>query len=242
MIETSTRFENFVAMLHLACVRILLRHLGRLPRTLIMPTLNVGKESRFTTIFFATTVIASFAYFAIALLLMHALRPERALATTFISGYAVGPYGWVMTTAWLAASSGCVMLVLGPARTGPRSAAARLGTLLLAVLSIGLLITAIFPPGPNRSGEIHSMTFFVNVFCILLASVLLSVGFGSDVRWRAFRLSAAMLASLLVFAFALQFLTAYIEVLPGLANRFFATVFVAWLLAISIKLRALARE
>ena len=113
-----------------------------------MQTLEVEKGSRFTTIFFATTAIACFAYFAIALLLMHALRPERALATTYISGYAVGPYGWVMTTAWLAASSGCLMLVVGLARIGPRSAAARLGAILLAILSVGFLITAIFPHGP----------------------------------------------------------------------------------------------
>jgi hypothetical membrane protein len=207
-----------------------------------MPTVEVGKAYRFTTTFYATTAIASFVYFAIALLLMHALRPERALGTTWISGYAVGPYGWVMTTAWLAASCGCLMLVLGLARTGPRSRAARLGTLLLAILSMGLLITAIFPPGPTLSGEVHSMTFLVNALCILLASVLLSVGFGSDPRWHAFRRTAATLAALLVFAFVLQFLTAYFEVRYGLANRFFAAVLVAWLLAISIKLRASARE
>ena len=36
--------------------------------------------------FVATTAIVCFAYFALALLLMHALRPERELATTWISG------------------------------------------------------------------------------------------------------------------------------------------------------------
>lgn len=207
-----------------------------------MPTREVGKGSRFTTMFIATAATVCFAYFAIALLLMHALRPERAVATTWISGYAVGPYGWVMTTAWLAASSGCLMLVLGLARTGPRSTAARLGTLLLAIMSIGLLLTAIFPPGPTRSGEIHSMTFLVNVLCILLASVLLAVGFGSDPRWRPFRRTAATLGLLIVLAFVFQFFTAYTEVLYGLTNRFFVTVLVAWWLAISIKLQALARE
>jgi hypothetical protein len=98
-----------------------------------MPTLDVEKASRFTTTFFATTAIACFPYFSIALPLMHALRPERALTTTYISGYAVGPYGWVMTTAWLAASSGCLMLLFGLARIGPRSASARLGAILLAI-------------------------------------------------------------------------------------------------------------
>jgi Protein of unknown function (DUF998) len=71
---------------------------------------------------------------------------RQAPGTTFISGYAVGPYGWVMTTAWLAASGGCLMLLLGLTRSGPRSGAARLGTLLMGILSLGLLITAIFPP------------------------------------------------------------------------------------------------
>ena len=190
--------------------------------------------------FVATTAIVCFAYFALALLLMHALRPERELATTWISGYAVGRHGWVMTTAWLALSSGCLILVLGLARGGPRSRAALLGTLLLGILSAGTLITAIFPPGPSRSGEIHSISFLVNAGSILLASVLLSVGFGSDPRWRSFQRTAAALASLLVFAFVLQFFTAYFELLYGLANRFFAAMLVAWLLAISIRLRALA--
>jgi hypothetical protein len=31
-------------------------------------------------------------------------------------------------------------------------------------------------------------------------------------------------------------------VLPGLANRFFATVFIVWLLAIAIRLRTVALE
>jgi hypothetical protein len=191
--------------------------------------------------------IAGFAYFSLALLLMHVLRPDRALTTTFISGYAVGRFGWVMTTAWLAASSGCLMLVLGLARSGPRSGAARLGMFLLGMLSIGLLTAAIFPPDvpgtpPTRSGEIHSIGFLVNVGSLLLASVLLSVGFGSDPRWRAFQRTAVLLASLLVIAFLLQFLTIYEGALVGLANRFFVTMMVVWLLAISIRLRALARE
>ena len=190
--------------------------------------------------FVATTAIVCFAYFALALLLMHALRPERELATTWISGYAVGRHGWVMTTAWLALSSGCLMLVLGLARDGPCSRAALLGTFLLGILSAGTLITAIFPPGPSRSGEIHSISFLVNAGSILLASVLLSVGFGSDPRWRSFQRTAAALALLLVFAFVLQFFTAYFELLYGLANRFFAAMLIAWLLAISIRLRALA--
>ena len=211
-----------------------------------MTTLGVGQASRSATIFIATMAVACFAYFGIALVLVHVLRPERPLATTFIRGYAVGPYGWVMTTAWLGASIGCLMQALGLARIGPRSVAARLGTLLLAIFFLGFLVTAIFPPGPPNSptlsGQIHEITFFVNISCALLGSVLLAVGFGSDPRWRSFRRTAATLAALLWFALALQFLTAYLAVGYGYANRFFAALIVAWLLTLSIKLRTLARE
>ena len=238
-------FENFVAMLHLACARILLQAAGRLPRTMIMPTLDVAKPSRSTTQF-ATTAVACSAYFGIALLLVHVLRPDRHVATTMISGYAVGPYGWVMTTAWLAASICCLMLALGLNQIGPRSTAARLGTLVVAIFFLGILLTAIFPPAPRNSptlsGQIHSMLFFVNISCALLGSVLLAMGFGSDPRWRPFRRTAVTLAALLWFSFALQFLTAYREVGYGYANRLLAAVLVVWLLAVSIKLRALARK
>jgi Protein of unknown function (DUF998) len=196
---------------------------------------------RFAPKQFATAAIASFTCWALALLLLHALRPDRPLTTTWISGYALGPYGWVMTTGWLAASCGCVMLVLGLARSGPQTGAARLGRLLLGILALGMLITAIFPPDkpgqPSISGEIHSISFLVNVTCILLGSVFLSIGFGSDPRWRTFQRTAAILASLIVAAFVLQFVTAYFEVFYGLANRCFASVLIIWLLLTSIRLR-----
>lgn len=192
--------------------------------------------------FFATAAIACFVLFAFALLLVHALRPDRALTTTWISSYAIGPNGWIMTTAWLFASAGCLILALGLTRSGLRSGAARVGTVLLGVLSIGFLVAATFPPGPTRSGEIHSMGFLVSVVCVLLASILLSVGFGRDARWRTFQRTAVILASLLVFAFALQFITAYLEVMYGLVNRLFVTVLITWLLAISIRLRTLSSE
>ena len=58
---------------------------------------------------------------------------------------------------------------------------------------------------------------------------------------RKFGRTAAILASLLVFTFALQFLTAYFQVFYGLVSRFFVTVIIVWLLATSIRLRAVER-
>ena len=86
---------------------------------------DVGRTPHSASMFFANTAIACFTYSVLALLLLHVLRPDYAPASHMISDYAVGPYGWVMTTWFLATSCGCLMLLLGLARSGPRSVTAR---------------------------------------------------------------------------------------------------------------------
>lgn len=197
------------------------------------------------TVFFATTSIACFTYSVLSLLVLHALRTDYAPAHHMISDYAVGPYGWVMTTFFLATSGGCLMLLLGLVRSGPDWIAARIGTLLLGVASIGLVVSAIFPTDvrlpSTRTGEIHDISFLVNIGSILLAIVLLSVSFGSQPRWRPYRRTALTLAGLVVLAAVLQFLTLHKGMPYGLANRLAVTMLLAWLLATSFRLRAVAR-
>ena len=198
-----------------------------------------------TSVFFATTSIACFTYSVLALLLLHVLRPDYAPAHHFISDYAVGRYGWVMTTWFLAMSCGCLMLLLGLVRSGPNLIAARIGTFLLGVASIGLVVSAIFPTDvrlpETPSGEIHYVSFLVNIGSLLVAIMLLSVSFGSQPRWRPYRRTALTLAGLVVLAAVLQFLTLRKGAPYGLANRLAVTVLIAWLLATSIRLRAVVR-
>jgi len=198
-----------------------------------------------TSVFFATASIACFTYSVIALLLLHILRPDYAPAHHFISDYAVGPYGWVMTTWFLAMSCGCLMLAIGMVRCGPNWIAARIGTFLLGVASIGLVVSAIFPTDvrlpETTTGEIHYISFLVNIGSILVAILLLSVSFGSQPRWRPYRPTALTLAALVVLATVLQFLTLHKGAPYGLANRLAVTALIAWLLATSIRLRAVAR-
>jgi uncharacterized membrane protein YwaF len=211
-----------------------------------MSTQQVHRASRFTSAV-ATTAIACFAYSVLALLLLHVLRPDYAPVNHMISDYAVGRYGWIMTTWFLAMSCGCLMLLLGLARSGPSSVAARLGTLLLGIASIGLVISAIFATDleeapSTHTGDIHNMSFFVNVGSIVLAVVLLSVSFGSHPRWRSYRSTALTLASLVVLAAVLQFLTLHRGAPYGLSNRLAVTTLFAWLLATSVRLRKSERE
>lgn len=210
-----------------------------------MTATNVTASRKPSAVFYGTAAIGCLAYATLALLLMHVFRPDLAPASHMISEYAVGPYGLVMQTVFVGLSGGCAMLLVGLIRNGPTSIAARVGVALLAVASIGLIVSALFPmdlPGatPTQSGHLHDLSFFVNVASIFLAIVLLTVSFGSDPQWCSFRRTSVVLLSLIALAFVLQFLTLRKGAPYGLANRFFIVVLLAWLFATSNRLRTLA--
>jgi uncharacterized protein DUF998 len=183
-------------------------------------------------------------WFVLALCALHLLRPDLTPARHMISEYAVGPFGALMTSAFVAAALACLSLLLGLIRDGPDSRPARFAELLLAVAFVGLLISAIFPmdvrPPYTRSGAIHELSFLVNVSCMLLAALLLAVSFGADPRWHPFRRTALTLALLQLAALVLQVVTIATRNSWGLANRLFVVVAVSWLVATALWLRKVA--
>lgn len=81
----------------------------------------------------------------------------------------------------------------------------------------------------------------MNIASIILAIVLLTASFGGDPRWRSYRRTSVILLSVIALAFVLQFLTLRKGAPYGLANRFFFSVLLAWVIATSYRLRNLAR-
>lgn len=61
----------------------------------------------------ATAATAFFGYFVVALLLMHALRPDYMVTDHMMSDHAVGRFDWVMTTTFLSLALGCFTLAIG---------------------------------------------------------------------------------------------------------------------------------
>jgi hypothetical protein len=152
-----------------------------------------------------------------------------------------------MTTWFLAMSCGLLTLSAGLYTNGLRSIVATLGIFLLVVAAIGLVVSAIYPtdaPGApsTSSGAIHDISFLVNVGSILIATVLLSAGFGRSPAWRSYRRTAWILTSLIFIGFVVQFLTLHKGMPYGLANRFFVAVLLAWLFAASFQLRGRLHE
>lgn len=188
------------------------------------------------------SAIFCFSYSLLALLALHFLRRDYVVRGHMISDYAVGPYGWVMITVFLTMSCGLLMLLLGLFRHGPTSAVGRIGTLLLVLPVAGLVVSAMFDtdlPGmpSTRAGDIHGISFLVNVLTIMLSTALISFSFGSDARWRAYRGIALVLVAFILVAFVLQFLTLHKGMPYGYTNRFFVVALFAWFLWTSIRLR-----
>lgn len=193
----------------------------------------------------AATALGLFVYAAAALAVLHVIRPDYAPATNFVSNYAVGPHGWIMTTFFLAFSLGLCALVAGLYLSGVRGAAGAIGFAALLVTATGLVVTAIYPtdlPGApyTRSGDIHELSFRVNVVGILVGVLGLSSALSAQPGWRRFRRAPWALAGLVVFALVLQFATLQKGLPYGLANRFFVIVVLAWMMFVAHWLRTRA--
>jgi hypothetical membrane protein len=94
----------------------------------------LGHDSRkYGSTFLPTAAAGFFLYFVVALLLMHAIRPDYTVVDHMISDYAVGKSGWIMTTAFLSFAMDCLALAIGLFIDGPTSWLSRIGAALLVV-------------------------------------------------------------------------------------------------------------
>lgn len=205
---------------------------------------NFGKVRPITPSLFATLAIAFYTYAILALFLMHVLRPDYTIRTHMISDYAVGRYGWIMTTWFIAMSCGCLMLIFGLARSGLKTAWFKIGAGLLCVASIGLLISAIFPTdleeaSSTRTGDIHTISFLINIVSVILSMAFLTVSFRGHPRWRSYQKIAIMLTLLVVITFFIQFFTLHRGAPYGLTNRIFVVAIFVWFFITSTRLRQL---
>lgn len=186
-----------------------------------------------------TAAAVFFLYFVLALLLMHAIRPDYTVVDHMISDYAVGRWGWIMTTAFTSLSLGCLALAIGLFREGPKSLLGRIGGALLVVAFAGLIVTALFPTdlesAPSTTiGNIHTISFLVNVVSIVLSTLCLALSYGGSPAWRRRRVPALIFAGLLIVAFVAQFMTLHRGAPYGITNRLFVAVLMAWLISNSL--------
>lgn len=195
---------------------------------------------------FASLALAALAYFTLALIVLHIVRSDRDPRWNFISDYAVGPYGLLMNSAFLALSLCFLFLLVGLLQAGPRTRTSRIGLCVFAVLVPGTLVAALFnadvTPPPTLHGAIHAYDAMVNFTCLALGVALISFGALAEKGWRACGRTASVLAIGIALAYVGQFVAMQIETrsrpLAGTVNRALVALVVIWLLHTALRIRS----
>src|SRR5215213_6767832 len=97
----------------------------------------------------ATIALVGVAYFAVIIVVLHFLRPDLNLIRRPTSEYAVGRYGFLMTSAFFSMSLGSFALVIGLYRGVSQRARSGIGLGLLGIWAVGVLIDEL----PDRPGR-----------------------------------------------------------------------------------------
>lgn len=205
---------------------------------------NSSTSGRQTVKQLASLGLVAIAYFVAIIIVMHFLRPGHDPMRRPTSDYAVGPYGFLMTSAFLSMSVACLALAAGLYRGVSEPARSRVGLALIGgVWVVGLLVAATFPidlegAPSTTSGIIHRINGPIAFLSLTIGVILVSRGFRRDERWRplhrlALILGVLMLAVFIVNGVSLASGSGY----PGLGQRVLLATFVIWFVLTALRLR-----
>ena len=140
-----------------------------------------------------------------ALVAMPLLRPDVNLLRASLSAYAVGPFGYVQSLAFVALGAACLALSVAVPRAVSRRPATWVASLLLVVAGVGMVALAAVPmgvPQPHTPlGDVHQTAGTIAVVAQFgaLAALLLAVRNGPE--WASLR-RVGLMAGLVAFVAA----------------------------------------
>ncbi len=206
---------------------------------------TAARKEQGAVLWLSRLALLGLVYFLGTVIAFHFLRPDYDPTWRFVSEYAVGTYGSLMTAAFYAlgiASTALLMgLVLGVSREGTSIA----GLILLGIWCVGVFVAAAFPIDAQGSirtifGSIHGFAALVAFGSLLPGAIAITRCLARDERWKSSRRSLWTLALICPCAFVLYYLASS-RGFGGLAQRLFFVSILAWLFLVSWKLNRNAR-
>lgn len=189
-----------------------------------------GSGGRIATICQRVVFVCA-AYYVIVLMVLHILEPEFDPRFRFMSEYALGDHGWLMTTAFFVLGLAPLVTAIGLRNVHYSTRIARIGIGLLAVGAVFIWLAGIF-----RDSMPHLLASVIVFPSIVMAVLLLSRTFSQTAGWQ----TISRLTLLIALVLLVMFLSMVADVgMPGLQQRVFIFVFLLWL---SIVVHRLARE
>jgi hypothetical membrane protein len=182
---------------------------------------------------FELIVLICAAYYVTVAVILHVLMPEYDPRYRFMSEYAWGAYGSLMTTTFFVLGLAIVTVALGIRKVYQSSRSARIGFGLLLVGALGICLAGVF-----REFIPHAAAGAVGLPSILLAALLLSWSFRQSLAWRSIH-PATLLVALGMLA---TFLSIIFDVgMPGLQQRAFLFLVLLWLLVVAHRIGRVTR-
>lgn len=204
------------------------------------------KIIKYLRITFGATVL-----FLLLMALLHVIKPEIEPTWRFISEYAIGRNGWLMSLSFFALTIAFLALFLA-LRNLLKNMFGKIGLVLLLVSAAGLLIAGIFKTDPidattkTWSGQLHNIGGTLGI-AIPFAILLTSIGIMRSMPFPNARMRILMATIFAIFGFLASMLSMGIalaesngtfgpDVWVGLPNRFEMLTYCVWLIILSRQL------
>ena len=149
----------------------------------------------------ATFTVLGILYFFAAVTTEELLRPLYNPIQRTISELAVGPFGFLQTSAFIVLGLSLLALQHGLARSLRRAALSRIACALLALCGVAAFLAAAFPTNLKGAvvtvaGQIHESAADVGYAGLIVAIIMLTIHFRRDERWRSYVTASSSLAVL----------------------------------------------
>ena len=190
----------------------------------------------------ARLAIIGIVYFIAAVTALHFLRPDYHPMRRLLSEFAVGKYGWLMASAFIALAIGSLSLTVGIKQTLTATSWANVGFILLFIWSACIFVDGIFKTDlmggeDTKSGLVHVLAAFLSFLAVIAASFVLSSEFSLDAQWQTIYSLSIILAVLITVTFIVSIYTLLVQQkFAGLGQRIFIISVLSWLLIIATQL------
>lgn len=179
---------------------------------------------------------------------LHVIKPEVSPVSQFISEYAIGRFGWLMSLAFILWSAAFFFLFLG-LKNKLTGISGKTGLACLVISSLGCLLAGIFTTDPvstaqtSISGTLHNLGGSL-AMAIPLGSVFIAISMFRDpyffhVRKRILASSILSTAGFLISAGSLGYMFGQPDAQPGsdmpvgIPTRFEVVTYCIWLVVLT---------
>src|SRR3989442_5177593 len=170
--------------------------------------------------------LSSVVYYASAIVLLHVLRTDFDPGYRYLSEYARGPYGALMTSTFFALSAGSLALSLGLWRSVSSKLRFLPGLLLWLIWACAVFLAGIYTgdlqgTAPTQIGKIHDQMGMIAFPSATLALPLLSLALRWEKGWPSAWPSTMLLSVAVVVCFLSLVWVWAIGVCGGVPRTFF---------------------